>query len=254
MKPVITISFVAAIVFTGLSFTFLSHNPERKHSNMEKGVAVVEWFTSEGCSSCPPADEVMARLDREFEGAVYFLGFHVDYWDYIGWKDTFSKAAYTERQRRYSDVFNLNSIYTPQAVVNGKTELVGSKENQLRSAIQQALKDSAASGIRLQARKNDETNIIVSYTVSNAGGSDLYIALVQSEAITNVKRGENRNRKLAHINIVRELKAIAVNRNANGVADFKIPQGLTSKDIKLIAFMQDRKSLHITGAAKAVVD
>src|SRR5947209_3544323 len=88
------------------------------------GFAVVELFTSEGCSSCPAADETLAKVAREYPENVYVLGFHVDYWDRLGWKDVYSSADYTNRQREYAQQFNLNSIYTPEVVVNGRVEFV----------------------------------------------------------------------------------------------------------------------------------
>jgi hypothetical protein len=252
MKPIITSSFVAIIVLTSLSFSFHTDNVKMKEVS-EKGFAVVELFTSEGCSSCPPADEAMARLAKEFPDNVYFLGYHVDYWNYIGWKDEFSKPGFTERQRKYSDVFGLNSIYTPQAVVNGKKEFVGSKENLLRSVIQNELKDSAGSAIVIETKKTGEKNISVSCRINTDGKSLLNIALVQLQAVTHVKRGENSGRKLGHINIVRELKTVAVNNGTTITLDLPVPPGLTTKDVKLVAFMQDKQSMRITGAAETII-
>lgn len=251
MKPIVTLSFVALVVFGSLSFSFCRHNPERK--NHTPGFAVVELFTSEGCSSCPPADEVMIRLAKEFPADVYFLGYHVDYWDYIGWKDVYSKAEHTEKQRKYSDVFGLNSIYTPQAVINGRKELVGSKENQLRAIIQQELKDSAISSVQIEAKKAGENKLVVSYKITRAEKSDVTIALVQLKAVSNVKRGENRGHKLEHINVVRDMRTISVNKDANGTVGIMLPAGLTSKDVKLIVFVQDKNSLRITAAAETMI-
>ncbi|MGL4406119.1 MAG: DUF1223 domain-containing protein, partial [Notoacmeibacter sp.] len=99
----------------------------------DKIIGVVELFTSQGCSSCPPADKILTRLSKE--PGVLTLAWHVDYWDYLGWKDTLGVTGATERQRAYAANFQAASIYTPQAVVNGATGLVGSRENQLRSAL-----------------------------------------------------------------------------------------------------------------------
>lgn len=253
MKPIITLSFISIIFLTALSFSFRGNNTYRKAIESEMGFAVVELFTSEGCSSCPPADEAMINLAKEFSGNVYFLGYHVDYWDYIGWKDPFSSADYTERQRKYADAFGLSSIYTPQVVVNGEKEFVGSKENQLRATIQQELKGVAPVSIELNAKKDGTDIITVSYVIANAGKVNLNIALIQVKATTNVKRGENRGHNLDHINIVRELKTIAVDKKANATVDFHIPSGLSSKDLKLIAFIQGKTNLKITGATETVI-
>jgi hypothetical protein len=246
-------SLIITVVLSGLSFSFCNAKKEKKNMNPGKGFAVVELFTSEGCSSCPPADEAMIKLAKEFPDHVYFLGYHVDYWDYIGWKDPFSNADYTERQQQYSDALGLSSIYTPQVIVNGQKELVGSRESQLRTIIQQALQDSTAGSVELNAKNTSAENISVSYKVSYTGPAILHIALVQLRATTNVKRGENSGHRLDHINIVREFKTIQVSKDAEATEDFKVPAGLSSKDVKLIAFIQDKKDMKISAGVEAVI-
>jgi hypothetical protein len=253
MKPICTISFAAFTAITALSFTVTGNdNTNDVFPDAGKGFAVVELFTSEGCSSCPPADDAAIKLAAEFPGKVYFLGFHVDYWDYIGWKDEYAKTSFTERQRKYGETFHLSSVYTPQAVVNGKKELVGSKENQLRAIINEQLKETSPSSIELTA-KAVEKNITASYKVSNAGKSDLHIALVQLKGVTNVKRGENSGHQLNHINIVREFKTIELNNQLSSSVTFSLPKGLSAKEVKLIAYIQEKKAGSITGAAEALI-
>jgi hypothetical protein len=221
------------------------------------GFAVVELFTSEGCSSCPPADEAMIRLAKEFPDHVYFLGYHVDYWDYLGWKDEFSNAEYTERQQHYSTIFGTDNIYTPQAIVNGEKELVGSRESQLKSLIQQALKDTvsaAPAAIGLTAKKTDENNISVSYKISGTSKTSLHIALVQLMASSNVKRGENSGHLLNHINVVRAFKTILIDKNADSSIILPVPNGLSAKDCKVIAFIQDDRYLKISGATETNIE
>src|SRR5438132_289864 len=129
---------ITAILFVAIkgSLTWFSNDAVISNNNtgQQTGIAVVELFTSEGCSSCPPADAIAAKITSEFKN-VYVLGFHVDYWNSLGWKDEFSNAAWTNRQQQYASHFELSSIYTPQMVVNGKTELVGSNEQLLRKTI-----------------------------------------------------------------------------------------------------------------------
>ncbi len=249
MRPVITFSFVTVVTFACLSFSFHTDSTRMDAVKANEGFAVVELFTSEGCSSCPPADEVMIRMAKEFPGNVYFLGYHVDYWNYIGWNDPFSKAEFTDRQRKYATIFGLESIYTPQVVVNGRKEFVGSKEHLLRRAIQDGLLDSAGLVISAEATGTNDGIISVSCKTRSASGLLLNIALVQKKAITNVKRGENSGRKLEHINIVRELKSFSAGNNETITAGFKIPSGLTVKDMQLIAFLQNKKNLTIKGAS-----
>jgi hypothetical protein len=132
MRPICTIPSVGIMILTGLSFSISGNGPVKEPAVIEPGFAVVELFTSEGCSSCPAADELAIALSKEYTGNVYFLGYHVDYWNYIGWKDRFSAADHTELQRQYASAFRLNSIYTPQVVINGKREFVGSDQTRLR--------------------------------------------------------------------------------------------------------------------------
>src|SRR5580704_2729726 len=141
-------SFKIFIAITCLGFTALvteafitiKNNNIAKPAASGKGFAVVELFTSEGCSSCPPADALIAAVQQEDKDLpVYILAFHVDYWDRLGWKDAFSEGACSDRQRQYAAWLNLNSVYTPQVVVNGRKEFVGSEAGTLRAAIQSGL-------------------------------------------------------------------------------------------------------------------
>ena len=252
MRPICTIPFVGIIILAGLSFSIIGNKPINKEPMKEPGFAIVELFTSEGCSSCPPADELAIALSKEYMGNVYFLGYHVDYWDYIGWKDKFSKAEYSTLQRQYATTFNLSSIYTPQVVVNGKSQFVGSDQNRLRKAIMDELKINRTAEIELTAKQN-ENDISVSYKTSASDKSILRIALVQLHAETSVKRGENNGRSLKHINVVRDIQSIAINKKGDGGTDFKIPAGLGVSDIKLIAFIQDKSDLKIVAATEASV-
>lgn len=250
MKPITTIPVAAALVITGLSFSFSGDTSSKKDRNPDKGIAVVELFTSEGCSSCPPADEVAIRLSREFPGNVYFLGFHVDYWDDMGWKDEFSNQSFTDRQRKYAGIFNLNSIYTPQVIINGEKEGIGSRETEIRKGIREELKKEAPDSIGLSVKVSGE-NIQVSYDVT--ARKLLNIALVQLKASTNVRKGENGGHRLNHINIVRVFKTIDAGKATNGTISLTIPEGLTTKDVKIIACLQDKATLRITGAAEAYI-
>ena len=253
MKAINIFSFISVAAMLPFSFCGSEAARQETTSATGKGFAVVELFTSEGCSSCPPADEVMIKLSREFPDHVYFLGYHVDYWDYIGWKDEFAGTEYTKRQNRYAEVFSLTSIYTPQVIVNGEKELVGSRENQLRTAIQEDLKGQVSSVIELNAKKTNEESITVSYKITGSENIILNIALVQLKASSNVKRGENKGHQLNHINVVRELKTIAITKNVNDPVGLKIPPGLPAKDLKVIAFIQNDKNMKITGATETAI-
>jgi hypothetical protein len=249
-KRVILFVLVLPAVFLLVVGFFSSWRSRVPVSEAGPGFAVVELYTSEGCSSCPPADVVLGKIAAEYKDNVYVLGFHVDYWDRLGWKDAFSSAVYTQRQQEYGRVLKLSSIYTPEAVVNGEKEMVGSDEKALRSVIAGDLKKPAGKKIVLHALGAGAA-IKVNYQVADRGDDILYIALVQAHAETRVGAGENNGRKLEHVNIVRDLKTAAAG-NAGSV-EFGLPQGLKAKECKVIAFLQNNKGggLSLTGAAGA---
>jgi hypothetical protein len=216
------------------------------------GFALVELFTSEGCSSCPPADGILAKVAMNYKSHVYVMGFHVDYWDKLGWKDVFSNSDFTHRQQEYARVLSVRSIYTPQAVVNGENELVGSDESRLRTIIEADLKKPAGKSIELHARR-DGQHVNVNFNVPAADKEVLDIALVQLHAESEVKAGENDGRSLKHINVVRDLQSEEVHAGSSGSVSFEMPRGLAAKDCKLIAWLQGiaTDNIRITGATEA---
>ena len=139
------------LLFIILSLGATSFSCDPSTSKSSTGFAVVELFTSEGCSSCPPADKVVAKLLKEHKSNVYVLGYHVDYWDDLGWKDIFSNNIFTQRQKAYAKAFKLSSVYTPQIVVNGTEQFVGSDEGKLNNAVAK----------NLQQPSNMKLNMIV---------------------------------------------------------------------------------------------
>jgi hypothetical protein len=218
-----------------------------------KGFALVELFTSEGCSSCPAADELLARIQKEtLDKPVYILAYHVDYWNNLGWKDVFSNAMFSKRQKEYSYYLNAQ-VYTPQVVVNGKTELVGSDEPVLREAISSALTTAQTAQVSLQARQNSD-KLTVNYELSgNTDNQHLLIALVQKAAISKVARGENRGRTLSHAQIVRDLKTIALNQAKKGQAIINLPKEFTPQGWEVVGFIQDKTNGEVLTAKKAVL-
>ena len=221
-----------------------------KRAVSKNSFAVVELFTSEGCSSCPPADEAVAALAKEYPSNVFVLGFHVDYWNNLGWKDEFSAADYTDRQQQYATVLELNSIYTPQVIVNGKIEFTGSDKNRLHTSVEQELNNSNNTFIELQASAKDSKDILVEYKTNTDNKTLLHIALVQLQAGSIVKRGENKGKILHHIDVVHNFKTITGN---TGSVSIGLPPGLLSKDCKVIAFVQNSHDMHITGVTACAI-
>ncbi len=167
---------------------------------------VVELFTSQGCSSCPPAEAFLNELADE-EGVIA-LELHVDYWDYIGWTDPFASPQITQRQRDYARELELRYVYTPQMVIDGRHNVVGSHRQQVRSAIGQA----TLRGKTLAVEFSDEDGgkIIIPEGRPPAGGATVWLAIYDGLHETEVKRGENRGQKLKNRNVVRELEELAV--------------------------------------------
>ncbi|MDE0723760.1 MAG: DUF1223 domain-containing protein [Alphaproteobacteria bacterium] len=181
---------------------------------------VVELYTSQGCSSCPPADKVLEELSHKYEKLVLPLSFHVDYWNYIGWEDPFSSKENTKRQRGYQKLSGRSSIYTPQTVINGKREMVGSHKNKVFTAVHTEAKmlDERPDVTLIQNAKD----ISVSIGAGKGSGDIIAVEYTPHER-TDVLRGENRNRKLSNVNIVDKFYKVGT---WDGSAQrFNIPKG-----------------------------
>jgi hypothetical protein len=249
-KSLIVWPFISLLLFMLVSFGF--SQPEKKHPVKVvagKGIAVVELFTSEGCSSCPTADEAVTALVKDYPADVFVLGFHVDYWNYLGWKDAFSNADYSKRQEQYASAFALNSIYTPQVVVNGQYQFTGSDKSSLYSKVADALNMNRQASVELMAKASGK-EIEVNYTSTGTEKSFVRFALVQLQASSAVQRGENRGRQLHHIDVVRDFTST---ENKNGSAILHLTGDIAAKDCKVIAFVQQKNDLHITGAAACFI-
>ncbi len=222
---------------------------------------IVELFTSEGCSSCPPADEVLAKLERTqpVEGAeIIALGEHVDYWNYIGWSDPFSSPAFGERQGAYAEAFGRDGNYTPQMVVDGRAEFVGSNWNKAVTAIAQAARAPKADVQITPARKASGAVTLQVRTgnlpaVTSGDTVDLLLAITEENLSSNVSRGENAGRRLNHRTVVRQLSLIN-SMEAKPGATFSaestvtLAKGWKPENLRAVAFLQERKSRRVIGA------
>jgi len=219
---------------------------------------LVELYTSEGCSSCPPADGVLAALERtqSVAGArIVPLAIHVDYWDGIGWPDPFSSAQATQRQRSYAPLGS--GSYTPQAVIDGRSETIGSRKAMVEQAIGEAAKrPHAALGIELGARKNAAAPVEVTVKVGalpagSASDAELLVALTQNAVRVAALRGENAGKTLEHTAVTRQLVVAGAAPATGGslTASLTVPQGLAAKDLRVVAFVQERASRKVLGTA-----
>jgi hypothetical protein len=246
-----TLTFLFAIGFITSSFSCTdSAGKNSMAMTNDKGFAVVELFTSEGCSSCPPADNAVAALLKEHRNNVYVLGYHVDYWDNLGWKDKFSSAVYTQLQRNYARTLKLSSVYTPQVIVNGTEEFVGSDKNKLNAAVNNDLQQSSNVKLSIDVKAGNDQTVNVSFN-TNAPDANVHIALIQLSAENKIQRGENTGATLHHVNIVRDIQTIPATANGNIVLN--IPDGLSSKDCSVIAFTQNIGDNKITAASEVSI-
>jgi hypothetical protein len=215
---------------------------------------LVELFTSEGCSSCPPADALLARLAAEkFAGArVVALSEHVDYWDGLGWKDRFSSPVLTRRQEAYARRMRLSGVYTPQLVVSGRTQAVGSDERAARSAIGG---EARAPGGRIAAHLVRDgpaaTAIDVDARWASGAPAEVLVALVQDRATSRVERGENAGRTLAHSSVVRSLTVVGSGTGAfRGRAE--LPRSHLAEIDRAVVVVQERDGgpVHAVGTVE----
>lgn len=256
MKKIAGCVAVAGVAVCSLSLNDVAcQTPaaEKKQSQQpttgdNKGFALVELYTSEGCSSCPPADQLMEKLQQENAGKpVYVVAFHVDYWNQLGWKDKFSAAEFTARQRQYADWLNLETIYTPQVVVNGVSEYVGSNERSIVKAIDASLERGTDNALTLTG-KVDSGKLQVAYAVTGSTKNKaLYLALMQKKASSHVMAGENEGRQLSHVQIVRELIPVDISGKSTTI---NLPATLQQEGWELIGFVQNKGNGSITAAAK----
>jgi hypothetical protein len=229
-------------------FLFSSFTPHAEINNFNAGpgFAVVELFTSEGCSSCPPADAAVGRL-KGWEKNVFILSFHVDYWNNLGWKDIFSDPAYSSRQQEYGTFLHISNIYTPQIIINGKVEFVGSEETRLRKTIEESILEVPKTEIHIKVLQETNHKIPVSVFSDGYKGSRLNLALVQNYASDFVQRGENKGKTLSHFFIVRDFKVLPNPKDPNTFY-LDLPKELQPSECTVIAFLQDSKNGQIIAA------
>jgi hypothetical protein len=230
-----------------------------------RSAVIVELFTSEGCSSCPPADAMLLQLQKSqpVAGAeVIALSEHVDYWNYIGWSDPFSSAAFSARQETYAQAFRQERIYTPQMIVDGQTEFTGNSLNKAREAIAKAAGSPKADvRITIPKTKTENDSQAISLVVSvknlppvNRGDvAEVILALTEDNLSSNVSRGENSGRKLAHTAVVREMRALGgvdpATKSFDSETTVAVASGWKRDDLRVVVFAQERAHRRVLGAA-----
>ena len=224
---------------------------------------VVELFTSEGCSSCPPADEVMTKLvsQQPVAGAeIIGIGEHVDYWDRLGWRDPFSSATFSARQSDYaSRVFHTGNIYTPQMVVDGHEQFVGSDYRAATAAIARAASlPGARMHVALTVSHVSAPSVEVTARVESPRGvpligtAEVFLAVTEDGLVTQVRRGENGGRQLRHSAAARSITSLGMPRAAGSswsvTTNVRISPDWKLGRTRLVAFAQERATKRILGA------
>jgi hypothetical protein len=251
----INLAGIAGVLVTMTAF--INHNDQKAFEKLQilgnsKGFAVVELFTSEGCSSCPPAEELVEKIQMENKNnQIYILAYHVDYWDHQGWKDRFGDREFSKRQQQYASWLNLRTVYTPQIVINGTTEYIGSNKGSVLKAISIELNKDPLQTLILDS-KIEEGKVMVQYQVAgNMKNSELVLALIQKTAQSNIKGGENSGRSLSHVQIVRKLQSEPLTATGKGSAIIVLPKDLNNQNWEILGLIQDKSNGKISGAAKA---
>ena len=222
-------------------------NSKRSISTSDnKSIAVLELFTSQGCSSCPPADRLLGTYTSKEN--VIVLSFHVDYWNRLGWKDPFSSKEYTQRQYDYASALHAD-VYTPQLVINGQTEMIGSDEGKISAAITKVLSVPSDAALSIKNVKIENGKANINFDASgNTGNSVLNIALVEKKTTTDIKAGENGGVTLTNYNVVRNFKTIKKVENGNNTSVIDIPSSSDLKNMSVVLFVQQKGNNKISAA------
>lgn len=219
---------------------------------------LVELFTSEGCSSCPPADALLARLmaQQPVDGAeVIGLSEHVDYWNRLGWTDPYSSPGATARQREYVEAFDLDSAYTPQMVVAGRWQFTGSRGGEALAAVANAAREPQAR-MALEWRGDGaaprlEVRVDALPETSPGDVADVLLAVSESDLVSSVASGENAGSELRHTGVVRDLRRLGSVKGSSFRGDISVELAPSwhRPHLRAVAFVQERHSRRILGAA-----
>ncbi|MFF4880772.1 DUF1223 domain-containing protein [Micromonospora sp. NPDC000668] len=230
-------------------------DPPRTGST-DGGFALVEMFTSQGCSSCPPAEEVLTEIERDARTRgqpVFALGFHVDYWDDLGWPDPFADAAYTARQQAYARAFGSGRLYTPQMVVNGTVEFVGSDRRRASASIAAALTSATTTPLALSVQESAGSagggqRVMIDYqTERPPQRAVVNVAIVERGLESDVARGENAGRTLRQDNVVRAFTSLGLDAE-RGRVELETPPDLDPRQATVVGYVQNDGDKAVVGA------
>lgn len=260
-------SLVAALVVSLLAVSGVtilaapSRNPAPpRRADGRRSTVILELFTSQGCSSCPPADHLLSALNHEqqADGTVIPLAYHVDYWNHLGWSDPFSSASWSRRQNDYARVMLSSQVYTPQLVINGTAQMVGSDEGRVRREIARQQRQADRGVVMLDRVQNESNALNVDLhailDAPDAAGhnAQVMVVLFENDVTTAVARGENSGRRLTNDAIVRwQAPVLKIRGGAGeGKTSVRIPlqAGWRAGNLGVAAFIQDSSSYAIYAA------
>jgi hypothetical protein len=260
---------IAVMVVLSIGAWILAVTPQHlrgSDAGLEARIPVlVELFTSEECSSCPPADRFLEKLDGQpVQGAeMIVLSEHVDYWNHIGWKDPYSGSFYSQRQSAYANRFGLDSVYTPQMVVDGTSEFVGSNSGLADKAFRKAL-GVPKLPVHLSSISADASNTLHAHLETGgldasfgAREAEVYVAVALNRAESQVSAGENAGHRLEHVSVVKSLTKVGALKQGQVLAQdlkLKLGPGSDSGGLRLIAFVQEPRQGRVLGAASMPVN
>lgn len=237
--------------------------PPVNNAQSPSGVVLVELFTSEGCSSCPPADSLLKQLSEEpsIPGVeVIALEEHVDYWDHLGWKDPYSSSIFTERQNDYARLFHTNGAYTPQMVVDGQAEFVGNRSREVLQAIQKAAAGPKLMITLVSSLGSAGPKVGFDIKIANLAAlptgkeAELWVAITERNLHTDVKAGENSGERWQHAAVVRSIRKVSSFRGPSDYvakSDMKLDRSWEGANLNFVAFAVEKSSRKIVGAATA---
>lgn len=256
---------LAAAVLTGKRAVELSEAKGDGKQPVTAGTVIpvlVELFTSEGCSSCPPADELLAKLEQTqpVAGAeIIALSEHVDYWNRLGWADPYSSAEFSDRQNSYAKAFDTDDIYTPQMIVDGRVQFVGSNRDRASQAIADAARAAKARiDISLRNATVDSANLAISISDLQSAwtgdSAEVLLAITESGLRSSVSRGENAGRSLNHTAVVRALSSLgsidSQSKSFSAEPVVRIEKKWKRENLKAVVFVQERASRRVLGASQ----
>jgi len=248
----LAVGFLVERVSNGQGFVAASSNGDTKPAVP----VLVELFTSEGCSSCPPADALLALLDEKqpVPGVhAIVLSEHVTYWNQDGWHDPFSSDALTDRQKQYGDRFGLSDVFTPQVVVDGAAQLVGSDGRGLQQALEHA---ASAAKQELSIEDAQWSGGQVHFSIHGGSGdakAGVMAALAEDSAQSSVKHGENAGKDLRHVAVVRVMADMGKGANDGRALTLKVPPGIPSSPMRVVVFQFDRHNGHVLAVAEKTI-